>query len=71
MNPEWAKERDELNKRMANFLKACDEHQKHGMFPQFPLNYETDRRTVWDIYLIEYRVTVYKNVLKGFEIYCN
>lgn len=29
------------------------------------------KRTEWEGYFIEYRITIYRNILNGFEIYCN
>ena len=29
------------------------------------------KRTVWNNHIIEYRITIYRNILRGFEVYCN
>lgn len=29
------------------------------------------KRTTWRGWFIEYRIAVYRNILQGFEVYCN
>lgn len=29
------------------------------------------KTTKWNNHIIEYRITIYRNILRGFELYCN